>query len=52
MSNICERRKPMTAAEFRVKATSFRTVAANPKDAPLAEDILAWDARAETDKAL
>jgi len=38
MSNICERRSLKTAAEFRVKATSLRTGAADLKEAPLVED--------------
>ena len=59
MGNISERRKLSTAAEFRVKATSLRTVAAEFSDGPARDNMLAmaaaWDAKAEaaeTDEAL
>jgi hypothetical protein len=51
MGNISERRKLRTAAEFRVKATSLRTVAAELSDGPSRDNMLAmasaWDAKAE-----
>jgi hypothetical protein len=51
MGNISERRKLRTAAEFRVKATSLRTVAAELKQGQSRDNILAmaaaWDAKAE-----
>ncbi len=59
MANISERQKLRTAAEFRVKATSLRTVAAELKQGPARDNILAmaqaWDAKAdaaEADEAL
>jgi len=55
MGNISERRKPQTAAEFRVKATSLRTVAAELSHGPSRTNILAmadtWDARAKAAEA-
>ena len=57
MGNMSERQKLTTAAEFRVKATSLRTVAADLKDGQAKENILAmadaWEAKAnlaETDE--
>ena len=59
MGNISELRKLRTAAEFRVKATSLRTVAAELQQGPSRDTILAmaaaWDAKAdaaEADEAL
>lgn len=59
MGNISERRKLRTAAEFRVKAMSLRTVAAELKQGQSRDNILAmadaWDAKAaaaEADEAL
>jgi hypothetical protein len=55
MGNISERRKLRTAAEFRVKATSLRTVAAELKQGQSRDNILAmaaaWDAKAEAAEA-
>jgi hypothetical protein len=55
MGNISERRKLRTAAEFRVKATSLRTVAAELRQGPSRDNILAmaeaWEARAEAAEA-
>jgi hypothetical protein len=55
MGNISERRKLKTATEFRVKAISLRTVAAELKDGPSRDNILtmaaAWDAKAEAAEA-
>jgi hypothetical protein len=55
MGNISERRKLRTAAEFRVKAISLRTVAAELKQGPSRDNILAmaatWEAKAEAAEA-
>ena len=55
MGNISERRKLRTAAEFRVKAISLRTVAADLKHGPSRDNILAmaaaWEAKAEAAEA-
>jgi len=55
MGNISERRKLRTAAEFRVKATSLRTVAADLKQGASRDNILAmaavWEAKAEAAEA-
>ena len=55
MGNISERRKLTTAAEFRVKATSLRTVAADLKQGASRDNILAmaatWEAKAEAAEA-
>jgi hypothetical protein len=55
MGNISERRKLRTPAEFRVKATSLRTVAAELKQGPSRDNILAmaaaWEAKAEAAEA-
>ena len=51
MGNISERRKLRTATEFRVKAKSLRTVAAELQQGPSRDNILAmakaWEAKAE-----
>lgn len=59
MGNISERRKLRTATEFRAKATSLRTVAAELMQGTSRDNILAmaeaWEAKAEaaeTDEAL
>ena len=59
MGNISERRKLKTATEFRAKAISLRTVAAELSDGASRDNILAmaaaWEAKAEaaeTDEAL
>jgi hypothetical protein len=50
MGNISERRKLRTAAEFRVKAMSLRTVAAELRHGQSRDNILAmadaWEAKA------
>ena len=55
MGNISERRKLRTAAEFRVKATSLRTVATELEQGPSRDNILAmaeaWEAKAEAAEA-
>ena len=51
MGNVSERRKLRTPAEFRIKAASLRTIAAEVKPGPLRNNILAmaksWEAKAE-----
>jgi len=55
MGNISERRKLTTAAEFRVKATSLRTVAGELTHGASRDNILAmaeaWEAKAEAAEA-
>jgi hypothetical protein len=55
MGKITERRKLKTAAEFRVKATSLRTVAADLARGASRDNILAmadaWDAKADAAEA-
>ena len=55
MGKVTERRKLRTAAEFRVKATSLRTVAADLARGSSRENILAmaaeWDAKADAAEA-
>jgi len=55
MGNISERRKLRTPAEFRVKATSLRTVAAELSHGASRDNILAmaaaWEAKAEAAEA-
>jgi hypothetical protein len=55
MGNISERRKLTTPAEFRVKATSLRTVAAELRQGASRDNILAmaeaWEAKAEAAEA-
>jgi hypothetical protein len=51
MGNVSERRKLRTPAEFRIKAASLRTIAAEVEPGPLRNNILAmakgWEAKAE-----
>jgi hypothetical protein len=51
MGNVSERRKLKTAAEFRIKAASLRTIAAEIRPGHVRNNILAmaksWEARAE-----
>jgi hypothetical protein len=55
MGNISERRKLTTAAEFRAKAISLRTVAAELTDGKTKENILSiaasWEAKAASAEA-
>jgi hypothetical protein len=55
MGNISERRKLKTPTEFRVKARSLRTVAAELSHGPARDNILAmaaaWEAKAAAAEA-